>query len=553
MTIQMFSWNKKQLVSKAFFQKVLCLGFSLVFFLTSLGVPTAQALVVAKQSAADNADLVIETGIPYGDRWIKHLKEDLLPFWELETARPENGNFPTYRCNDGSLFDPNKPCPELVNPVPGIVKLDREYVRSKSRQVFAYGVAYNLTGEAKYLQWAKNGVDFLRKYALVDKPGVNPDAGNGTGGAYTYFAANDQSFAGKPEQEKRISQDMTYALSGLTFFYYLTRDPEILKDIVNVKNYIFDYYYDKEWDLISWAKTDYIDYVNPDGTVEKVSSKQRELVAQLDQVYAYMILIAPILPDEFNGVQLKKQWEDDLVHLATIMSEQFYTPDKNIFWGAITDSASKRLATDHTDFGHSIKTLWLIYSIGKLTGHYEFVLFAQEAAPKILETAYLDDGTWGRRENPDGTIDPDKEWWILAELDQVAATFSLRDPSYAEYLPTTYAYWFKYMVDREHKEIWHWVNAADNKPDIQFPKQHSWKNAFHTFEHAIVGYLTGQEIHDEPSKLYFAFKEGIPLPEITKIRPYIYAAKVVPINPTILEEEVIPGYRKKTVFFTDIR
>jgi mannose/cellobiose epimerase-like protein (N-acyl-D-glucosamine 2-epimerase family) len=540
MTIQMFSWNKKQLVSKAFFQKALCLCFSMMFFLTSLGVPTAQALVLTRQYPVDNIEQIINA-VPKGDRWLQHLKDDLLPFWEMPEALGTDGNFPTYRCNDGTLYDPNKPCIELKDPVPGIVWLDRDYVRSKSRQVFAYGIAYNLTGDAKYLQWAKNGVDFLRQYALVK---------NGKDGAYTYFDTKDGQPApigthGQPEapvdpkDEQRVSQDMTYALSGLAFFYYLTRDPDILTDIVNVKNYIFDTYYNKEWDLISW--------VNKDS--EEASSKQRELVAQLDQVYAYMMLLTPILPDQFGGVELKKQWEDDLVHLATIMSEQFYTPDKNIFWGAITDSKNKKLETDHTDFGHSIKTLWLIYSIGKLTGHYEFVLFAQEAAPKILETAYLPDHTWGRRTNLDGTIDPDKEWWILAELDQVAATFSLRDPSYAKYLPTTYGYWFEHMVDHEHKGVWHWVNAADNKPDIQFPKQHSWKNAFHTFEHAIVGYLTGQEIHDEPSTLYFAFKE-VPA-EITEIRPYIYSAKVESvISPKI---ESIPGYGKQIVTFTDIR
>ena len=532
----MFSLNKGQLVSKAFFRKALSLCLGVMFFLTSLGVPTAQALVESRQYPVNNIGLIINS-VPTGERWLQHLKEDLLPFWELESARPEDGNFPTYRCNDGSLYDLNNLCPELANPVPGIVKLSREYVRSKSRQVFAYGIAYNLTGEAKYLQWAKNGVDFLREYAF--------DRLNG--GAYTYFEADDPTLAGKPEPDKRISQDMTYALSGLAYFYYLTRDDAILQDIVAVKNYIFETYYDKEWDLIAWANSDYIDYENPDGTVEKVSSDQRELVSQLDQVYAYMMLLTPILPGE-----IKKEWEADLVHLANIMSTQFYTPDKNIFWGAITDSTSKKLGTDHTDFGHSIKTLWLIYSIGKLTQHYDLVLFAQEAAPKILEAAFLADGSWGRRINEYGQVERDKEWWILAELDQVAATFSLRDPSYAKYLPTTYAYWFEYIVDHVNHGVWHWINAADNKPDLRFPKQHSWKNAFHSFEHAIVGYLTGQEIHDLPSTLYFAFNE-IPA-DVTQIRPYIYAAKIDTEASDLSTEQVsIPGYGKQKVVFKDIR
>ncbi|MDR1269321.1 MAG: hypothetical protein LBK82_07330, partial [Planctomycetaceae bacterium] len=37
--------------------------------------------------------------LPQGERWIKHLKEDLMPFWEMETAlgSSERGNFPSYR------------------------------------------------------------------------------------------------------------------------------------------------------------------------------------------------------------------------------------------------------------------------------------------------------------------------------------------------------------------------------------------------------------------------------------------------------------------------
>lgn len=538
--------------SKSFWKKTLSLCLSVTFFFTSLGVSTAQALVRENKFPVDPIQAIIDA-VPTGKTWLDHLNNDLLPFWSMPEAVGTNGNFPTYRCNDGTLYNPTNPaCVGLKNPVPGIVWLDRDYVRAKSRQVFAYGVAYNLTGDAKYLQWAKEGVDFLRQHALVNQ---------GEKGAYTYFPAQNgqpaTDFTGKPpvpstpEEEERISQDMTYALSGLAMFYYLTRDESVLTDIVKVKDYIFKTYYDKEWDLIAWVNKSYQDTLSDGSTIE-VSNQQRELVAQLDQVYAYMMLLTPILPDELNGVELKKDWEDDLVHLATIMSEQFYTPDKNIFWGAITDSDIKKLGTDHTDFGHSIKTLWLIYTIGKVTGHYEFVLFAQEAAPKILEKAYLADGTWGRRVNLDGTVNPDKEWWILAELDQVAATFSLRDPSYAKYLPTTYGYWFEHMVDHtpgHNGGVWHWVNAADNKPDLRFPKQHSWKNAFHTFEHAIVGYLTGQEIHDLPSRLYFAFKQ---LPtDITQIRPYLYSAKVKSIKSPKIES--IPGYGKQVVTFVDIR
>ncbi|MDJ0730380.1 MAG: AGE family epimerase/isomerase [Crocosphaera sp.] len=509
---------------------------SLLLFLFLSGTPTANAFF--NKSYIENDIEIILSDVPTGQTWIDHLNNDLLPFWITPEALGENGNYPTYRCNDGSLYEPTNPCPELYNADPGIVQLDRDYVRANSRQVFAYGIAYNMTGNNEYLHYAKEGVDYLIDNALVNQ---------GTEGTYTYF---DELGNGLPRQEQRISQDMTYALSGLAFFYYLTRDPQVLEYIVNVKDYIFDTYYDQEWGLLSWSKTSY-----QDGTMQTVSSQQRELVAQLDQIYAYMILITPILPTDFNGVNLRQEWEDDLVHLATIMSEQFYTPDKNLFWGAITDISDKTLETPHTDFGHSIKTLWLIDQIGKLTGHYDLVLFTQEAVPKILETAYLSDETWGNQPMLDGTINKDKQWWTLAELDQVAATFALRDPSYAKYLVTTYPFWLDYMVDHTDGGVWDLLkyNPMTDSYDVDpyTPKQHSWKNAFHSFEHAMIGYLTGQELHDLHSQLYFAFKNGIPTPKVTDIRPYTYAAKVKLVE--TFDAGSIPGYGKQRVTFADIR
>ncbi len=139
-------------------------------------------------------------------------------------------------------------------------------------------------------------------------------------------------------------------------------------------------------------------------------------------------------------------------------------------------------------------------------------------------------------------------------MDQTAATFSLRDPSYAKYLPTTYAYWFKYMIDHEHGGTWHWVSAKNNLPDLSMPKQHSWKNAFHSFEHDLVGYITGQAIHNLPVTLYFAFEE---IPENTQIRPYLFAAKVQsiiePLKRNGKKIRPVRGSTQQMVTLVDVR
>ena len=71
--------------------------------------------------------------------------------------------------------------------------------------------------------------------------------------------------------------------------------------------------------------------------------------------------------------------------------------------------------------------------------------------------------------------------------------------------------------------------ASDNQPNKRIPKQHSWKNALHSFEHALVAYLTSQQIHGKPVTLYFAFKE---IPPEKSIYPYFFQGKVDSIQRT---------------------
>lgn len=481
---------------------------------------SAEALTGSQHAAgavepgsAPNAVRVVDirgilAGLPDGARWVQHVKDDLLRFWGTETALGKPvGNFPTYRCNDGSLYDASSPCPELRNADSSIVKLDRDYTRSKSRQVYAYGAAYHMTGDEKYLSYAIAGADWLIANA-VDQHG-----------AASWFTD------GRPEPPnlQRTSQDLAYAVTGIAFVYYLTRDAKYLDHVVRLKKHIFATYFDPSWGILRWVR---------EGNADGDDVNQKELVSQLDQIYGYLLWTTMALPEG----ELSAEWTQDLTSLAAAMRSQFFGETYGLYWGAITDVAHHNLAdanhreNPHTDFGHSIKTLWLTYRIGMLTGDTSLMDFAHPRMQSILDRAYIEDtGSWARGYKPSAPgsstwiIDPDKEWWSLAELDQTSATLALVDPMFAERLTKTYAYWFEHMVDHEHGDVWHMVKADGDRPDPSFPKQHSWKNAFHVFEHALIGYLTGQALHSLPITLHYAFKGGnVP----RKLHPYLYLGEV---------------------------
>jgi mannose/cellobiose epimerase-like protein (N-acyl-D-glucosamine 2-epimerase family) len=457
--------------------------------------------------------------LPSGERWLKHFNEDLLPFWNVPDAwGTPRGDFPTFRGNDGRAVDWAKP-PEELAEGPGWIKAEfgREYVRMKSRQTYFYGVAYHLTGDPRMLELARSGATFIRTRAIDPK----------TGSAVSYWEKGQA----QPEILARSSQDLAYAELGLAMYYYLTRDPAVLRDIQKLKAHIFTQYWNPAWKGLRWV-------VKPNAAQEE---QRQELVAQLDQVNAYLLLLTPILPP-----RERKAWTADLQRLARTLVKDYHEPERHLFWGIIHEAKQKRLGARHVDFGHTAKAYWMLERIGRLTQDQALVDLATTGAAAVLKQAYLpDSGTWGSRLRPDGSVDTGKEWWIYAELDQLAGTLSLRDPAQAAPLGRTADFWFRRMVDPVGHEVWGGAGGPDFEP-YRGPKIHQWKSGYHSAEHALVGYLTAQALHGQPATLYFAPPSAKAL-----LRPYFFEgkAKVQSITPL----PGFPGHLKVEVSFTDLK
>ena len=81
------------------------------------------------------------------------------------------------------------------------------------------------------------------------------------------------------------------------------------------------------------------------------------------------------------------------------------------------------------------------------------------------------------------------------------------------------------FVDREHGEVWGFVDPDD--PTRHFNKAQHWKNGYHSAEHALVGYIAGQELHARPVTLHFAFDA-----KADGVRPYMFSGNVQRIERT---------------------
>jgi mannose/cellobiose epimerase-like protein (N-acyl-D-glucosamine 2-epimerase family) len=456
-----------------------------------------------------------EESLPSGTRWLEHLNNDLLPFWTTESALGKPvGAFPTVRCDDRTLYDPIRPCAEVRRNTNA--PLDRNLV-ALSRQSYGYGVAFHLTGNPSYLRLMKAGIDFIRQNAL-DR--VN--------GGIAVIQRSNGSWDTAPE--RRSPQELAYGLLGMAFYYYLTRDADVLHDIVSVKNYIFEKY-GASPGPIQWQPT-----VNGHSP-----PTNNVLTAQLDQLNTYLVLLTPLLPEPEQT-----EWKQNLTKLSVTMIERFYSPSDKLFFLKANQPKDKLPAASGTDFGHNAKALWMIRWVGTITGDADLVAFADDNAEALLKRAYREDcGCWAEGLLPGAALDVNTSWWVYAELDQFTGTLALHDRNFARYLPKAYDYWFDYFVDKKSGEVWNAVDGRTHGPIRDAPKQWAWKNGYHSFEHALVGYIVAQQLHDLPVTLYYAFTSDT-LP--TAVQPYYFSGE---IRSTEMQND--HGQRVQKVVFERVR
>ncbi len=448
------------------------------------------AFLLAAAAAAQTAAL------PDGAAWLNHLNNDLLPFWTLPDALGNPvGAFPSTRCDDGSLLDFKHPCPPIAGN--GYLNAPERYLVSLSRQTFGYGVAYHLTGDARYLAWMKAGIDYIRANA------IDPQ-----GGMYTQLDLTTGMWG--VDRNQRDPQQLGYGLLGLAFYYYLTRDPDVLPSIVAIKDYIQYVYYNDSFGTMQWLPG---------------ANNHKQLVSDLDQMNTYLVLLTPILPEPYQT-----QWKQSLTTLSRSIMGTFYSPSDNLMFLAADTPADRNLASTGVDFGHTSKALWMLRWTGQITGDYGLVNFGTQNGRRHLQRAYLaEDGSWAGGVLAGGAVDKNKNWWVYCELDQLAGTLGLDHPGAAQPLPQTNQYWFQYFVDHQHGEVWNGVNYGSNTPQLDFPKVWQWKSAYHDFEHALVGYITSQQLLNRPFTLHYAMPGGL---DRATTHPYYFSASIDSVTET---------------------
>lgn len=433
--------------------------------------------------------------------WYNELTTDILPYWTNSNALGNPvGNFPTYRDEEG------KEIPDS----------DRK-VRMMSRQVYGYSMAFLVTGNEQLLVYAHSGVKWLIDNAY--------DKENGC-----WYP--DLNASGKPKRnEPKYAQDISYSLIGLAAYFFVTRDKEVEKIILETHDTLFSKFWDKKnkrlYDAMNAQLTEEIS--------QSGDSNNWELVAQLDQINAYLLLVQPVLSEKSR----RDEFMNNMITLTSTLQNSFWKD--GIFWGQRSNIGT--FNTRHVDFGHTLKAYWMIHQLDKRIDGNPYYSFINGNIDYWINLAYYEKrGIWHGQMNSLTAGDYEAVWWIYAECDQITATLNIRTGKYTDILDKTSKNWRKYFIDKKNGGVYSDIYKGS--------KQNEWKSSYHEIEHALIMYIHGKVLEGDKTPLYFAF----PVDDSSElaVKPYIFNGKEE--SRKNIGEFLINGnkYKKVIIDFADV-
>jgi hypothetical protein len=404
-----------------------------------------------------------------------------------------------------------------------------------ARQVYGYSHAFMMTGEDRFLTYAKAGLDWINTKA---KDPVY-------GGYYSRLDIN-----GDPVDRYADKDVFNLASLGLAYgmYFNVTRDPAAEADLLAVRDLIFDKYYDAAGNRVKDALTyDLATEVDTDDNGGDITNL-------LVPGTAVLLPNLAILTDPVRRAQFKndlRRVTDSLIARhkntsATNPNQRFW------FWGRTLRFGNFNAL--QTDFGHNIKSYAMIYNANNLFADRPWQSLDADRTT-LLQRAWDEPAArWNQRIRNfvAGNVVPDSEWWIHDEADQLLAAMDLHNGfANSKQLARSAQAFLDVFVDRDpaHPARETFARIARNPDDTDLRKSFFGKNMLHNNEHALIMYLHGRASEGRPAKLYYAFPAEQALTAVAK--PYWFDAAGETRTVT-RDVTTLPGHKVVEVEFTGI-
>lgn len=326
-----------------------------------------------------------------------------------------------------------------------------------ARILWAFSAAYPVTKDEKHRELAQRAYDYIASHFYDTEHGG------------IFWSVDHQ---GNPKDTKNQVYALAFVVYGLSEFYAISQNEEVLALAKKLYEKIEQYSYDRmhkgylEAFTREWQPIDDLRLSDKDANEKKTMNTHLHIAEGYANLY--------------------KVWQDErlksrIAELLHIINEHFINGETGHLRLFFSEDWVEK--PDVVSYGHDIEAAWLLQWCAEVIGDEELISIYKKHAVIMADATFegLDDdgGLWYEYDPQEERLIAEKHWWPQSELwiGMVNAWQITGDARYLDAVEKNWQFVQQYILDKANGE-WIWgVNADYSK--IEKDKAGFWKCPYH--------------------------------------------------------------------------
>lgn len=438
------------------------------------------------------------------DYWKTQGLQDVLPHWSEKGVDSVNGMFYTNLDRDWKPFGNTDQSPAMI-----------------ARHLFGYSAGYIMSGDEKLIHRATEIKNYLISNCWDKQYGGWFDA---------------ISREGKPQKITKTTFGQVYAITGLTMYYFATKDEDVLK-YINTSNDLLE---TKVWDSTAGG---YYDIMNPDWTVK---STGKSFSSEITPASGYLFYLYLATRNEKYLEQTEKVVNTVLQRMTDPFSGWILESyDSN--WQNISKDGSGT----EVNIGHNIEAAWMSLRTYLLNGKKAYLAATNRLAGMVHQYGFnRHTGVWYANVSKDSSSNhsPISYWWIQAYGNMFNLNLYRVDhqPVRLENFRKGAHFWDAHFLDKTKGDIYQGVSLSGEAIDPV--KANIFKASYHNMENALLNWLyLAFWVKKEPVTLHFKISDS---KAGDKLYPLPIEEENYVIEKVMIDKKAYENNKQHTLFIT---
>jgi mannobiose 2-epimerase len=327
-----------------------------------------------------------------------------------------------------------------------------------ARILWTFSAAYRILENESYLRAATIAKDYLIE-KFIDKK---------FGGTFWKL-----DYKGNPIETKKQIYNLGFSIYGLSEYYRVTGDKEVLENAINlfylIENHSFDPLNNGYFEAFThdWHQIDDMRLSAKDANEKKTMNTHLHILEAYTNLYRI-----------WKSPELKKQ----LINLVEIFIEKII--DKKTTHLGLFFDESWNLKSETISYGHDVEAAWLILEAARESGEVDLLQKAVKYICPIVDAAlegYQPDNGFSYEYEPlTNHTDKERHWWVQAEAiaGSLHAYLVSSDEKYLDVSCKTWQYIKSAILDKNNGE-WYWSRLESGETHPLQDKSGFWKCPYH--------------------------------------------------------------------------